>query len=90
MNSRLETEQETVKQLRESLGLSLRDFAGPLGVSHNAVRQWEMGICKVDPSYLPIWFKSETPYVILLAEKIKAVKLSSLREEMRILRADPA
>ncbi|MDR1840449.1 MAG: helix-turn-helix domain-containing protein [Holophagales bacterium] len=34
--------------LRESLGLSYREFASPLDVSHSTVRRWEIGKKEVD------------------------------------------
>lgn len=34
---------QRITQIREQLGLSYRDFAAPLGVSHSTVRRWENG-----------------------------------------------
>lgn len=43
MTSLLRFRHEQIRVLREGLGLSLRDLASRVGVSHQAVHRWETG-----------------------------------------------
>ncbi len=81
-----DTESQIVKSFRELQGLSLRAFAVKLGVSHNAVRQWELGISRVNPDYLTEWDTSTDPDVLEFSRIIREAKLSGLRKQIRDLK----
>lgn len=68
------TAKEIISTTREEMGISLRDFAKPLGVSHQSIVQWEEGIATPDEKRLTEWMHSETYWVRELAIKIMAIR----------------
>lgn len=61
---------EVIRAARDARGLSLREFAEPLGVSHNSVNQWERGVAEPDTTRLAAWFNDEREWLRDLSTEI--------------------
>lgn len=61
---------EVIRAARDAQGLSLRDFAEPLGVSHNTVSQWERGVAEPDTARVASWFNDPREWLRELSTEI--------------------
>jgi transcriptional regulator with XRE-family HTH domain len=59
-----------IRAAREAQGVSLRDFADLLSVSHTAVRQWEQSIAEPETERLARWFNDPRDWVRELSVEI--------------------
>lgn len=77
-----QTESDKLKQAfadtRAASRTSLREFAAALGVSHQAVGEWESGVSS--PTYERIieWLRDERPWVHQLGAAIANIKYAEL------------
>lgn len=61
---------DVVRAIRDAQGLSLRDFAEQINVSHQTVAQWEHGAAEPDTARLAAWFNGEREWLRELATEI--------------------
>lgn len=64
------TVSDVIRAARNAQGLSLREFAEPLGVSHNTVSQWERGVAEPDTARLAAWFNDERAWLRELSTEV--------------------
>lgn len=72
--STVNTASAVIRETREELKLSLRDFAQELAVSHNAIALWENGQSDIDAERIKGWLTDPRLWVRIMGVKVFTIK----------------
>lgn len=67
-----------ISETRSAQRMSLREFGTELGVSHNAIAQYEQGIAQPKDEHLTAWLQDSRDWVWRMALEIYQIKNAAL------------
>ena len=92
--SAIQSEREQIRAIvqreRAAQGLYMREFGAALGVSHNAVAQWENGIASPADALVASWCESPEAWIRRLGAAIASTRAQSLMASISRANSTPA